>query len=304
MLPPSKLPSGTTIAIGVITTSFEYGHTGTTNIGGQAVTSFFSTVTSVTITVPAVTISAGDSLPYSNVHITDHKQTTSGFVAVPSVSLPPVTVPLPDGNGGTTMRTATLAPWPQVTLGPDNDRSTHAGGGPVTYHTPVFTSISAAGPTVTTVVFPPVVATTTIACPTQTAVQFATPQTRYTTSCAGAAPLTIGFTCVSKVVTFLGPSGGALTQDCTYVGPSTITTPTPIVPVGGGGKRKPTTTGPTTTTPLVVYKTWPPGDIVTVTTDVPKPKETDGGYVLPCNLWFLNVGGRLSFSFAYFRDRH
>ncbi|KAK3370414.1 hypothetical protein B0H63DRAFT_528137 [Podospora didyma] len=56
-------------------------------------------------------------MPYSNVNITD-SQTSGGFVAPPSVSIPVVSVTLPDGNGGTTVRPASLPPRPEISNWP------------------------------------------------------------------------------------------------------------------------------------------------------------------------------------------
>ncbi|KAK3299466.1 uncharacterized protein B0H64DRAFT_455416 [Chaetomium fimeti] len=69
-----------------------------------------------------------------------------------------------------------------------------------------------------------------------------------------------------------------------------------------------TTTPPSTTTtsstdigPITTFSEWPSGAVITpVTTEVDEPEETDGGAVVPCDLWFffvcistpeINIGG-------------
>jgi hypothetical protein len=200
--------------------------------------------------VPAVTIPAGSGLPYSNVNVTG-QQTASSFDAFPSVSIPPVVVSLPDGSGGTTARTATLPPWPQITQGPVGGTSgTSTVSGTITSRSGITSTVVATQPTVTTVSFP---------------------------SC-----LSGWFGPTTKVVTFLAPSAGVVVRDCTttYLEP---TTPPPWSP--------PTTSTTTTSSgPLPVYVTWPPmGTIIPVTETVTEAKQTGGGWVLPCKLWFIDV---------------
>ncbi|KAK8050893.1 hypothetical protein PG993_002278 [Apiospora rasikravindrae] len=115
VLPTSPLSSSSTIDPGDYTTSLEYGSPGTTTAAnGQVITTFIITTTVVTIDIPLLTIGA---MPYYNLNVTS-TATGGGFVAEPSVDIPPVGVPLPDGKGGTTTRSLTLPPWPKVSQGP------------------------------------------------------------------------------------------------------------------------------------------------------------------------------------------
>ncbi|KAK7957344.1 glycan 1-3-beta-glucosidase precursor [Apiospora aurea] len=153
------------------TQSLEYGSPGTTTIGsGQVITTFIITTTVVTIDIPLLTIGG---VPYYNLNVTS-TATGGGFVPEPSVSIPPVGVPLPDGKGGTTTRNLTLPPWPKVSQGPPDGPGwtmssdpfdlppPQPAGSPAstssrtfTFFTPYTTSLSIAGPTVTTINFPP-----------------------------------------------------------------------------------------------------------------------------------------------------
>lgn len=45
----------------------------------------------------------------------------------------------------------------------------------------------------------------------------------------------------------------------------------------------------TTKGPLHTFTTWPEVTLVPVTTSVERPKPTDHGIVVPCNIWFFNV---------------
>lgn len=180
-----------------------------------------------------------------------------------------------------------LPPWPDMLNGPpdgpgwDNpdDPFGHnptATGGNNTYYTSFVTTVSATGATVTTVSFPTVVASTTVRCPPESTVAFQTPKTTLRLQCAQDKTFSYGFTCPgTKVITFLGPSLGAYTADC-----SLVTT-------------FPTSTQDTTTsssdTEVPVWTTFPPGDIDPITTPVPKAKHTDDGIVVPCSIWFFNL---------------
>ncbi|RYP43880.1 hypothetical protein DL768_009601 [Monosporascus sp. mg162] len=118
VLPPSPLPDTTTIPIDPYTTSLEYGHTTTTvNPQGGTVTTFVTTTTIVTVTPPAITTTA---VQFSNVNLTfgPGGTTAQSFVPVPSLSIPPIALTLPDGEGGSTARNVTLPPWPAISNGP------------------------------------------------------------------------------------------------------------------------------------------------------------------------------------------
>lgn len=299
VMPNSILPSGTVIDPGNYTTSLEYGAPGSTT--------FVTTTTTVTIVISPITIPPGGGLPYSNVNITQG-QTTGGFVASPSVDIPPIGIPLPDGQGGTTTRQVTPPPWPKVTLGPPGGDSWGfpsdplgssagaAGLGFLTFHTGVTTTVVAAGPTTTTLAFLSVVSSYSVDCPLQTELTFATPRTTLTTSCASYTEIPVGFACPpTKIITFFGASTLVYTQDCTYV--ATVTPPSP----GGGsitspGGAAPSPTSSSSTTPLPIFTTWPGGAIVPIATSVDSPQPTDDGVKTPCKLWFFFVSSVPRFS--------
>ena len=69
------------------------------------------------IDVLLITIALGGVMSHSNANFTN-AQLSSIFDASPSLNVPVVSIPLPDGNGATTIRTATLPPWPQIANGP------------------------------------------------------------------------------------------------------------------------------------------------------------------------------------------
>ncbi|KAH8157033.1 hypothetical protein CIB48_g11215 [Xylaria polymorpha] len=286
VLPTMSLSTTTTINPGPYTTSIEYGNTGsTTNSNGQVITTFFTTITTITVTIPPITTTA---IPYSNVNVTG-TQTDGGFTASPRVPLPPIGVTLPDGSGGTTTRSIQLPPWPDVTSGPPDNwgnppdpfhtATTTTGSG--TYYSPYITTVTATGPTITTLSFPSVVGLTTVSCPPISEVIFPNPRTTLELFCTTPTTFSYGFTCpTSKVVEFLTASAGVFTVDCSVI------TEFPTIP--------PTTTSTSSsssssTTVLPVWTTWPPGLIVPVTTSVDKPQPTDDGVVVPCHLWFFFI---------------
>ncbi|KAK1963446.1 pectin lyase-like protein, partial [Colletotrichum sublineola] len=284
VFPTSSLSSPTVIDPGYYTTSIEYGHADTITRGGIVVTSFFTTTTTITVDIPQITVTG---MPFSNYNVTSDK-TSDSIVMQQSVSIPPVPVPVSDGNGGTTTRTLILPPWPAVTRGPPdgpgwgNTPNPEESGTPSgVFRTPVVTTISVTAATVTTITFPQTVSPITLACPPQSVLSFNTPRTVITTDCATPTTWVAGFTCpATKIITFLGPSTGVFTADCTL---ATSFTPPP--------SAEPTTTppvsAPTTTDPLPVWTTWPDAVITPVTDNVDKPKPSDGGYVTPCKLWFF-----------------
>ncbi|KAI0903317.1 glycoside hydrolase family 55 protein [Ustulina deusta] len=289
VLPTSHLSSSTTIDPGNYTTSFEYGHLGvSTNSLGQVTTLFTTVITTVTIHIPPITT---DGIPYSNVNVTGSR-TDGGFVASPSVSISPIGVPLPNGDGGTTTRTVQLPPWPGLTNGPPTDSGSSdpfstipSTTGSGTYYSPISTTITATKATVTTITFPGTVGQTTVNCPPQSEVTFVQPRTTVNLICSTPTAFTFHFDCSStKVVTFLASSTGVFTQYCSL----TTVFPTQTQPPGGGssGSSSPTST---TTTPIPIWTTWPPGLIVPETTSVEDPRPTDDGVVIPCHLWFFNI---------------
>lgn len=99
VLPPSALPSKTTISIPPYTTSIR-DSSGSTH--------------TVTITVPAITT---DEINYYNVNVTSSQKSGYSFMAIPSVDVNPVTTTFTFG-GTTQVRTLTLPPWPAITHGP------------------------------------------------------------------------------------------------------------------------------------------------------------------------------------------
>ncbi|KAK4196868.1 family 18 putative glycoside hydrolase [Triangularia verruculosa] len=117
VLPPSSLPSPTTISIPPYTTSIEVGR----SQGG----SFVTTTTTITVFPPKITT---DQMPMSNVNITAAIPTDGGgggggippFYAIPSIDVPPIPVVVtpPGGGAAPTSRWITLPPWPKFTNGP------------------------------------------------------------------------------------------------------------------------------------------------------------------------------------------
>ncbi|KAK8059107.1 glucan 1-3-beta-glucosidase [Apiospora saccharicola] len=202
VLPTSPLSTSSTIDPGNYTTSLEYGSPGTTTLGdGQVITTFIITTTIVTIDIPLLTIGA---MPFYNLNVTS-TATAGGFLAEPSVDIPPVGVPLPNGKGGTTTRSLTLPPWPKVSEGPPDgpgwvlpsdpfDSSLQFPRPPsspgslpstptspstrsMTFFTPYRTSLSVAGPTTLTINFPETpFPETTIQVPPVTELPFQTPK--------------------------------------------------------------------------------------------------------------------------------
>ncbi|EGC45360.1 exo-beta-1,3-glucanase [Histoplasma capsulatum var. duboisii H88] len=154
VFPTSSLSSKTTIDPGKYTTSVEYGHHSTTIIGGREVPTFYTTVTTITLTIDPITT---DGMPYSNINITEG-QTSTPLTVLPSVDIPPIPVPIPDGEGKTT-RNITVPPWPAITRGPPEswsnpDASPTDGTKEGVYHTPFVTTVVATKPTVSTLSFP------------------------------------------------------------------------------------------------------------------------------------------------------
>lgn len=191
-------------------------------------------------------------MPYYNLNVTS-TATSGGFLAEPSVSIPPVGVPLPDGKGGTTTRNLTLPPWPKVSQGPadgpgwtmsddpfdpfdvppapqgsGNTSPTHTSSKTFTFFTPFSTKISAARPTVTTIHLPPTpISPKTFTFPPATALTFATPRTTLTLDPHWHTTFTLGYTCPpSFVLTLLYPWEGFVSADCSIP----TSWPWPLVP--------------------------------------------------------------------------
>ncbi|KAH6974411.1 glycosyl hydrolase family 71-domain-containing protein, partial [Ilyonectria sp. MPI-CAGE-AT-0026] len=102
VLPPSVLPSSTTISIPPYTTSVEVG----------------STTSTVTLSPPPITVG---QIPFSNVPVTTSISDGAVFVACTSLAVDPVDVTITYTTGGKTVittRELTLPPWPQMTQGP------------------------------------------------------------------------------------------------------------------------------------------------------------------------------------------
>ncbi|KAF6804707.1 glucan 1,3-beta-glucosidase [Colletotrichum sojae] len=285
VFPTSSLSEPTTINPGTYTTSLEYGASTETTIGGQVVTTFITTITTVTLPLKPVTT---DGIAYSNYNVTG-SSTVSSITVLPSIDLDPVPVPLPDGQGGTTTRTVRLPPWPDVTRGPPEDWGNAPGetSGTVsgTFRTPFTTVISATGPTVTTISFPATVSPFSIQCPPDSEIVFNTPRTTLTTDCETSTEIRMEFKCpATRVITFIGASTATISADCT------IATAIDNNP----GDNIPTTQGPTTTDeppvtgPLPTYTTFPAGQIEAVEEDDDDDDDVVG-FITPCNLWFFNV---------------
>lgn len=274
VFPTSSLPTSSVISPSPYTTSFEYGDISTVTTGGVVTVTFITTTTTTVLTIPPITIGG---LPYSNYNITTGQST---IAVSPSVDVPPITIGLPDGSGGTTSRVIPLPPWPQIDGGPAGSvTSPQPGPGATsTYYTGITSTVTVTGPTVTTISFPAVVPPTTVTCPPDSSIVFATPAVTVVTDCSTPTTWAIGFDCpTAKVVTFLASTAAVVSVDCSLVtvwaGPSPTTLPT----------------SPTTTTPLPLWTTWPPGVISPVTTDVTKPEPTIDGSKQPCTLWFFFI---------------
>ncbi|TLD31026.1 hypothetical protein PspLS_01908 [Pyricularia sp. CBS 133598] len=273
VIPTSSLGSSTTIQPSSYTTSLEYGGFSSTTIGGVATTVFVTSATTLTISVPSVVT---DGIGFSNVNVSTSE--AMPITIFPSVSIPPVVVTLPNGQGSETTRTVSLPPWPQIdgpsviytdpaTL-PSNSSTGLATS--TTYFTPLSSTITVPGATVTTVVFPGSVGAITIDCPATTSIVFATPPVAVATSCDGGVALTLNFQCpTTRVLTFLGPATAVATVDCSLVTAwKTGYTSTP--------------------TALPVYTRWPPYvRIVAEEEEHSEPEPDDDGVHVPCTAWFF-----------------
>ncbi|PGG96344.1 hypothetical protein GX51_07874 [Blastomyces parvus] len=277
VFPTSSLSSKTTIDPGKYTTSVEYGHRSTTTIGGREVPTFYTTVTTITLTIDPITT---DGMPYSNINITEG-QTSTPLTVLPSVDIPPIPVPIPDGEGKTTTRNITVPPWPAITRGPPEswnnpNASPTDGTKEGVYHTPFVTTVVATKPTVSTLSFPSTVSPIVVKCPPHSKVPFNTPKTTPTINCGVPTTVSIGFTCpATKVVTFIGSSTGVFTVDCTVS--TTFTKPDQTITSGPTNK-------PTNTQPPPVWPTWPPRVVTPIEEEVKKPEPGK----TPCKLWFFS----------------
>ncbi|KAI1424015.1 pectin lyase fold/virulence factor [Xylaria sp. FL1777] len=279
VFPTSSLDSSTTITPSSYTTSLEYGALTTTSANGAPLTIFMTSTTVVTISIPPITLGG---LPFSNVNITSNGPTP--VTIYPSVDVPPVTLELPDGSGSTTSRVVSLPPWPLVDQGPGGfitdpgtvlPPNTGSLTSSTTYYTAVTSTITATGPVVTTVLFPPAIFPTTISCPATTEIAFATPPITVRTTCTNSGPVTFTFGCpTTKVVTLIASTTAAVWVDCSLVTFWSLALPA----------------SSTTTTPPPVFTTWPPyGMIVPVSTTVDDPQPTSDGVVVSCKAWFFFI---------------
>ncbi|KAI0205630.1 pectin lyase fold/virulence factor [Astrocystis sublimbata] len=257
IIPTSSLASPTIIRPSPYTTSLEYGAFTETTIGGVQTTVFVTTTTTVTISVPTIST---DGIPHSNVNISSSGE--MAITVIPSVSIPPVVVTLPDGEGSSTTRTITLPPWPQIEGGPPvgftdpgTIPSNSSPGLPTstTYFTPIRSTITVPSATVTTVTFPGSTAVITIACPATTSVD-----------------LTLNFACpTTRVLTFLGPATAVATVDCSLATAwKTGSTSTAVA--------------------LPTYTDWPPYvRIEPSDEEIDEPEPEDDGVHVPCTAWFF-----------------
>ncbi|KAK1974041.1 pectate lyase superfamily protein-domain-containing protein [Colletotrichum cereale] len=285
VFPTSSLTQETTISPGSYTTSLEYGQFSTGTVDGQVITTFVTTTTTITIPIQPITT---DGMQYSNINITQG-QTSSALTVLPSIDIPPIPWPLPDGEGGTTTRTIILPPWPDVTRGPPdgpgwgNPPGDEGGAISGVYRTPFVTTVTATGATVTTIMFPSQVSPISVRCPPNSEIAFNTPKTTITTDCVEPTDWEFRFTCPpSRVVTFVGSSTAVLTADCT------LATSFQHWPGGSDVDPEPTTRPPVTTEPLPTWTSWPEGQIETVEDE--DDDDDDGvGFITPCSLWFFNI---------------
>lgn len=284
IIPTSSLASDTTIQPSAYTTSFEYGGITSTSVGGVGTTVFVVTTTTVTIQIPSIVT---DGIGFSNVNITGAGPTD--ITITPSVSIPALGVPLPDGSGGTTTRSVILPPWPAVNLGPTAVPTTDPGADPTntgslssstTYFTGITSAVAATGATITTVTFPAFVTPITISCPAETSIVFATPAVAVATTCTQTGAEAFTFSCpTTKVFTFLASTAAAVSVDCT------------LVTAWSTGEDAATATSTASGGALFVYGTnWPrTGSIVPVTTTLSSPEPSDSGVVVPCRAWFFFI---------------
>lgn len=273
VLPPKSIPT-TVITITTYITSIQVGP-GT------------GTITTLTLHPGNITT---DSIAYSNVNVTFGQATGSGFVPTASINVPDIIVGATGPDGDTTSRTLHLPPWPAINNGPPlgwtnspgpwaatptgADAGAINGTLSIPFHTPATVTITAQGPTTTTVTFPETVSPITVSCPPSSFYSFKTPATSVKIPCPGVT--TIHFACpTTKVFTFRVATTAEVTIDC-------ITVIGVAVPI-------PTTSTVTTTTPLPYWTTWPPGVIIPVTTSVDKPKPTGNHSETPCKLWFICI---------------
>ncbi|KAI1812912.1 pectin lyase fold/virulence factor [Poronia punctata] len=274
IIPTSSLASPTIIRPSSYTTSLEYGAFTDTTIGGVGTTVFLTTTTTITLSVPTIST---DGIPYSNVNITSSGE--QAITVVPSVDIPPVVVTLPDGQGSSTTRTITLPPWPQIVGGepigftdPGTLPSSSSTGlaTSTTYYTPIRSTITVPGATVTTVTFPGSTDAITIECPATTSIVFATPPIAVATTCTDSVDLTLSFACpTTRVFTFLGPATAVATVDCS------------LVTAWKTGSSS-------TVVALPTYTDWPgyvriePSD-----EEIDEPEPDDDGVRVPCTAWFF-----------------
>lgn len=279
VFPTSRLGSPTTISPSDFVTSLEYGTFTTTSINGAPATVFVTSTTIITITIAPITVTG---MPFSNVNITSNGPTS--IVIYPSVDIPAVTIPVPNGQGSTTSRVVSLPPWPSVNQGPsgtgDNtdpgtESNTNTGSltGSTTYFTAITSTITAPGATVTTVTFPASVVPFTVTCPAETGLEFATPKITVTTRCTDSSTHILSFGCpTTKVLSFLAATTARVSVDCT------------LLTAWSTGQAS------STTDPLPVYGTWPRfGRIEPITTTPSAPEPTDDGVKVPCRAWFFFV---------------
>ncbi|GAP87899.2 hypothetical protein SAMD00023353_1601050 [Rosellinia necatrix] len=281
VFPTSPLLSSATISPSPFTTSFQYGGVSTVTNQGAVTVTFITTTTTTVLNVPPITIGG---LPFSNYNISSGQSTID---VSPSVDVPPFTIQLPDGKGGTTSRVVPLPPWPLIDGGPTapNTIPVPTGGGSGssgTFYTGVTSTVTATGSTVTTISFPAVITPTTVYCPPDDTIVFETPSLTIYTDCPTPTEWAISFNCpTTKVVTFLASTTGVVSVDCSIVTLFSIPTPPTTTP--------PMSSTTTSDTVLPVWTTWPPGVIYPLSEDVDKPERTNDGTKQSCKLWFFFI---------------
>ncbi|ETS74683.1 hypothetical protein PFICI_13167 [Pestalotiopsis fici W106-1] len=252
VLPPSKLPSSTTISLPEYTTSLEVGSS--TAVNGEA--TFVVTTTTITITLTSIVT---DQYPMSNVHVTSQSGSSS-IVAMPSVEVPPVSVVLTNGQGETSTRVLSLPPWPAITNGPvetGNGGTTSGEGG--------------ASSTITIPADEPYTKPAIVANCEQSILYVVEEKARITLQdCQG--PTTMEWDCPpTKTIEIAAAADKSFSLGCT-------------VWVGTGFQGVPTTTS--TISGLPVYSTWPAGELVWVEDE---PEDDDDDKKTTCKLWFFFI---------------
>lgn len=179
VLPTSLLSSLATISPEPYTTSFQYGTLSTVTPNGVVTVTFITSIITTILQIDPITITG---LQFSNYNISSGQ---TEITASPSVDIPPGTFSIPDGSGHTTTRVVPLPPWPLINGGTGvvSIPTGMPGGAGETFYTGVTSRVTVKSATVTTVSFPTSIPASTITCPPQSEIVFATPDVTIMTDC-------------------------------------------------------------------------------------------------------------------------